>query len=40
MELFGIGVGLLILEALFWLGVLLLIYKRKKPKKSIWHEEP
>jgi cbb3-type cytochrome oxidase subunit 3 len=42
-EIFGIGIGvigLIILEILFWVGVAVWVYKRKKRKNSIWDTEP
>lgn len=39
-EIFDIGIGLIILEVLFWIGVAAWVYKRKKQKKSIWDNEP
>tara|TARA_R100000700_G_C3138687_1_gene121204 strand:+ start:527 stop:661 length:135 start_codon:yes stop_codon:yes gene_type:complete len=42
-EIYGIGIGvigLIILEVLFWIGVAVWVYKRKKQKNSIWDTEP
>jgi len=38
MSLFGIG--LVIVEIVFWLVVIKWVYKRRKAKKSIWNKEP
>jgi cbb3-type cytochrome oxidase subunit 3 len=39
-NIFNLGIALIALEILFWIAVVVWVYKRKKPKKSIWHEEP
>ena len=39
-KILDVGVVLIILEILFWVGVAVWVYKRKKAKKSIWDNEP
>ena len=34
------GVGLIVIEIVFWLVVVKWVYKRRKAKKSIWNKEP
>jgi len=40
MEIISMGIGLIILEVLFWLLVGKWVYNRRKRKKSIWNKEP